>query len=87
MALAILTRERPDMSIKNLAALALTASVAACGSSGDTAALLIESSEACSTVCAEHPHIESIAYEAGGGSPLLFSGRIASRCACTGAGR
>ena len=75
------------MNIKCIAAIVLAGSVSACSSSGDTKALLIESAEACSAVCADHPGIDAFSYEAGGGSPLLFSGRIAADCACSDAGR
>ena len=75
------------MLIKLIAIAALSASAAACSSSGDTEALLIESARACSVVCSDHPEIDSFSYEAGGGSPLLFSGRIAAGCVCSDAGR
>ena len=75
------------MTIRFLAGAALAVSVAACGSSGDTGALLIESAQACGAVCAAHPGIGSIAYEAGGGSPLLFGGKVSVDCECADAGR
>lgn len=76
-----------DMMIKSIAGGVLVASGVACSSSGDTTALLIESAQACSVVCSNHPGIESLSYEAGGGSPLLFSGKVGASCSCSDAGR
>jgi len=75
------------MIMKCIAGTVLALSITACGSSGDTKALLIESAEACSVVCADHPGIDAFSYEAGGGSPLLFAGKVAASCNCSGAGR
>jgi len=73
------------MMIKCIAGIALAASVTACGTSGgtDTMDLLSESAQACSIACTEHPDIDSFSFAAGGGSPLLFSGKFAASCDCS----
>jgi len=73
--------------VRIVASLLLSASVIACSSSGDAGALLLESADACARVCTDHPDVDAVSYEAGGGSPLLFSGRVATSCSCSGAGR
>ena len=73
------------MMIRIFTGFLLAASVTACSSSGDTADLMMESARTCAAVCTEHASIESFSFEAGGGSPLLFSGKIAADCGCSDA--
>lgn len=60
----------------------LAVSVSACSTTGDQAAMLLDSAQACERVCTSHPDVAHIGYKAGGGLPLLFIGTVEGQCSC-----